>query len=263
MADQYTQPGAPAGNTAAPDPNDPFRAIGGGVKLANGSWVPKDHPLAKQAQYQAPAAPAAAPEAPAGPSFADQVRNNIIGQMSQNPTQASITDPDIAPVAEANRNALERARRGSQDALAERFAAEGMPVNSGAFDTAVQRGFQEAGQAQGAFEANLVNQKLQERRANIMQALQLGAGLLSDDQRNALQLQLAQLDAAVQREGLSTQRDLASMDDATKRMLGIGGLNLGFIEAMLNQRNADNRLGFDIGNAEALYNQNALDRIFR
>ncbi len=68
--DQPAQRPAPGGfydyqqtvyNQQADDADDPFKSIGGGKKLANGSWVPKDHPLAQQesAQPQAPQAPQA------------------------------------------------------------------------------------------------------------------------------------------------------------------------------------------------------------
>src|SRR5690349_12358428 len=54
---------SPTATSAAADPNDPFAAMGGGVKLANGAWVPKNNPLASPGGDAASTATPAVPEA--------------------------------------------------------------------------------------------------------------------------------------------------------------------------------------------------------
>jgi hypothetical protein len=66
---QITAPPLQAANPApSANQGDPFAAMGGGVQLPGGQWVPRNHPLAAQGQ-PAPAGPAtgAAPGAPPAP----------------------------------------------------------------------------------------------------------------------------------------------------------------------------------------------------
>lgn len=251
---------APANNGAPPGMTDPFAASGGGT-YANGGWIPNSNQASSG--YTAPGSTnssyslTAQSGSPTPPSFGDAVRGQILSQMGKNENEASINDADLAPQASANRDALERARRAGQEGLAERFSAEGVPTSSGAFGTGVQQGFEKMGQQQAGFESQLVGQKLTERKAQLMQALGMGAEMMSNDQKIEIQRQLADIDAAVRREGYATQSSIAGQEDSTRRQLGIGGLNLGFIEAMLQNGQANNRLGFDIGDAEARWNNAA------
>ena len=57
---------------------------------------------------------------------------------------------------------------------------------------------EKAGQAGGAFQAQLMQQELNSRRQEIQQALSGALGYLSDQQKMQLQAQLAQMDNALQ-----------------------------------------------------------------
>ena len=54
------------------------------------------------------------------------------------------------------------------------------------------------GQSVGAFEADLMGRELQTRRDQISEALAMGAGLISEEQRMQLQVQLSLIDQAIQ-----------------------------------------------------------------
>src|SRR5690606_6471204 len=115
----------------AADPNDPFAAMGGGVKLANGGWVPKDNPAAQAQLAQQPQTPAApAPGvAPGQPQTAQQAvtgqatvgqtpqagqQTNVAGAFQQAlinklaPQPVTAQSASVAPALAANRLAEQR-----------------------------------------------------------------------------------------------------------------------------------------------------------
>ena len=110
------------------------------------------------------------------------------------------TDPIIRAQADAFAANQERSRRNYLSDVAER---QGPLANiQGERRMAAER----AGQATGGFEAELIGKELVARRQEISEALQLMGGVLSRDQQAALQRELAQLDAAIRREGLEVQK---------------------------------------------------------
>jgi hypothetical protein len=79
-----------------------------------------------------------------------------------------------------------------------------------------------AGQASGAYEAQLMGSELQARRAEIAQALAQAGGMLTADQANQLQRQLGMLDNAIRQQSLGvTQRGQDQNYDARLRELGL------------------------------------------
>jgi hypothetical protein len=69
---------------------------------------------------------------------------------------------------------------------------------------------------------------------------------------------LAQLDAKVREMGITSQQSLGQLDIALRQQLGIGQLNLGWLQALLQNNQAGNALGFDIGKMEAILNGQAV-----
>jgi hypothetical protein len=72
------------------------------------------------------------------------------------------------------------------------------------------------------------------------------------------QERLAQLDAEVRKLGINTQGDLGQLDIALRTQLGMGQLNLGLLQTLLSNNQANNSLGFNYANLMALLNQNAV-----
>lgn len=72
------------------------------------------------------------------------------------------------------------------------------------------------------------------------------------------QERLAQLDAEVRRYGIDTQGRIGSGEIDLRRELGIGELNLGLLQTLLQNQQVGNRLGFDIGAFQAGLNKDAI-----
>lgn len=264
----------------AEDPNDPFAAQGGGVRLANGDFVPKDHPLAQQAGAQpagaaptntnnAPGAaatgaplaqqaagaqtvsstPGAAPTAQtANQGTQDVVRNSWLQQATQ-PTAVDTNDPNFRQQADTFAAAQERSRRNAVADQAESFSTAGMG-GSGAQSTADRMAMERAGQATGAFESQLIAKELQNKRNEIQQALSSLGSMISSDQKNMLTKQLADLDAALKREGISSNSGLGYAELGLKDKLGTGALNADLMRALLANQQHGNGLSLGFSQLE-------------
>ena len=110
----------------------------------------------------------------------------------------------------------ERAKRNYISDVAERSG----PVAN--IEDARRMAAERVGQRTGTFEAGLIGRELEARRTEIQSALDALGGLLSGEQRLALQSQLANLDAALRREGYGLQREGMSLQqDLALRQLGL------------------------------------------
>jgi hypothetical protein len=124
--------------------------------------------------------------------------------LAMDPDNISITDSDLAPMSNTYNAALQRNQRLQQAGMAERASAQGT-LGTGGFDADVNRSFQEMGNQQAGFDAQLMNQKATERRAQLMQALQIGGGLMDADMERALREELTGLDNQLRRYSIDTQ----------------------------------------------------------
>lgn len=260
---------------------DPFQ--GRGVKLANGGWVPNDHPLAKQAQAgggaaaggggaaasgpaatnvqdQAKAAStySATPGAAPGPNATNQgttdvVRNSYLAQATQDPNQGA-NDPAVRSVANAQAAAVDRNRQQYLDEAAEKAG----PYGSGTMAGERRMTAEAAGQQKGSFEAQLVLNQNNVRRQEIQAALGALAGLGESDRKAQLQRELAALDAQNARLGIETQRYGIDVGART------AGQELALKAAALKQddKQFNKNLGFNMADREAYYNNLALQSLF-
>ena len=266
---------------------DPFTATGGGM-LVNGGWVPNDHPIAinekkRLATPQLATAPGlvAAPgangarveQAPgivaqadkaatfsATPGAAplpnttnqgtqDVVRNSYLTQATQG-TKVDTAAPEFRQQTDAFSAGQDRARRQYESEAAERLSAQGLG-SSGAMTNERRLGAERAGQASGAFEAQLVGRELETRRDEIKEALSGLRGMISGDQAMALQTQLAELDAAIKREGIAQGGDLGGRELNLKDKLGTGALNVDLMRALLQNQQFGTDAGIRIGEGDA------------
>lgn len=280
-----------SGQTSEPDP---FAAIGGGVKLPNGGWVPRNHPAA-QAYLTQPTTPTVPPPvgtggtqattttAPANtstqtqgttppktttPTIQSQFRDSLLGMLQSSQTPPSLSDPTLAPAYRAYQGAQQRAYETNRAALAERAAATG-DLESGGFDLGVRQLGEQRAQDTAGFGAGLLQQESNARRQALLSGLGLAGNLLSDEERLALtrELGLSDLDLrqllgqgslANQLYGLQTQAQLGQGELQLRQLLGTGQLGLGLLDLLLSDRYRNTALGAGIGANEYGYNQNAL-----
>lgn len=282
------------------NPTDPFAAMGGGVQTADGGWVPRDHPLANPApaapgQPAAPGAPGAPAPASPPPQTAQQaimqpvtpgadVTQGVPTTVSQAFQQAlvnklapgplSTSSPEVSSAIAANRAAEQRGFERTRAMTAERAAAQGLDQN--AFNSQLTGLAQARAGREGMFEGSTMLQAAQQRSQEIMAALAMGGSMLSDLDRQALQRELAQLQASTSlqlgqmqadttREGQQIQNQLGLGELDLRRLLGSGQLNLGLLNAMLGNQQFNTNLGAQLGMFGANLYQggllSALDRL--
>ena len=221
------------GLQAAPDPNDPFTAIGGGTNV-NGNWIPNNNPteIARQQALggpapaapapaalaaPAPSAPAATPAAPAmvntpatvGAQTAQGAPTTVASAFQQAlvnrlaPQDISATNPAIKGSIDANRLAESRGLSRTREALAERAAATGQ---TGAQEIGLRQAIGESAGRQGAFEGNALFGLQQQQNANLSNALGLGGSMLDSQSGRDLSRYGMDQEAALQREGYGLSR---------------------------------------------------------
>lgn len=78
------------------------------------------------------------------------------------------------------------------------------------------------------------------------------------EQGYGVQERLAQLDAEIRKLGINTQGNLGQLELALRRELGIGQLNLDLLGLQLQDKQASNKLGFDIGQWQSILNKDSL-----
>jgi hypothetical protein len=231
---------------------------GGGAMVRNtatGQVVDQNHPV--YTNYQAPApAPTGGSQSsyPAGPiTTTQQVQNTtapVGGTVAQgtpttvaqsfqqalvnrlNPTPLSASSPEVAPAIQANQLSEQRGLEQSRSLAAERAAAQGLDQN--AFNSSLNGLQQQSAGRQSQFAGNAVMQAQQERGINDRAAMASAAGLLGGNANLSQQQMLAELDAAIRREGIGAQTSLGQGDLALRGRLGEGSLNNQLLGLLLN-----------------------------
>lgn len=162
--------------------------------------------------------------------------------------------PTYDPNAPQNKMQLDVARVNHQRsaerkraAMAERDAAMGTS-HSGGQDVDIERILNEQGMDDASFEAALARDSINADRGERMQALGIGAGLTGQAEGDKVRMQLANLDAALRREGLSLQE-----------MLGTGQLGNNLLGILLGTQLGNDRLAYDYTNLERLINEGVMD----
>ena len=123
-----------------------------------------------------------------------------------NPNQNPMDSPVYTQAMRAYDTTAQRGMESQRNAIAERMAASGQ-ANSGAMDSQLLGAEQAAGESKANFAGNLGIRALEQQRNEIMQALQLGAGLMTDQQRLALTEKLGLINANLQQQGITNQNN--------------------------------------------------------
>lgn len=204
----------------------------------------------------------AAPGLEAKPSYSGNptdlyrnVQEQVYKQINTpTPTRES---PQVRAQVDPFAAAQERTRRTAENEAAERMSTMGMG-ESGAMQNERRIAQERAGQATGAFEAGVMREELMSQRDQINKALEMGAGMMSNDQKDKLQRDLAALDAAIKREGLAQTGVLGATELDIRRQLGLGGLNVDLIRSLLGHQQGMADIGLRAGLGEADLNQRAM-----
>jgi hypothetical protein len=201
----------PPSTTSALPTRPNFSWIENGVSKNTNNWGEaewrqyyKEHPDDPYArQVGAPPAPAptggGTPTTPPVDPKADLMK--LLTDRMHQTLEIDKNDPIIKQQADSYKANEERARR---DMLAD--AAEA----GGRFSTGGQRGMERMasermGQRTGMFESQLVAQELGARRSEIKDAIDSMGNLLTEGERQALQKELAELDASIRRQQMDMQ----------------------------------------------------------
>lgn len=248
----------PAGST------DPFAASGGGVFI-NGGWIPNNNPAAIASATATAGAPAgtAQPAQPAAgvPSASapvdDAFRTQLLGLLNSSSQPVTPNDPIIQAQTDAYSSGRQLAQRQEQDQIAERMGAQGLS-NSGAMDTATQGSLESMGRDVGGFQAQAMSQELSSRRQQLVDALSLAGGQLTNEEKNALQLQIEQIDDATKRLGIGVQQQLGQADVQQRADATNDQYSLGLLQALMGNTQFNDQLGFNMGSTEAALNAQAL-----
>jgi len=188
----------------------------------------------------------------------NQTRDALINILDQGmPTAA---DPTLAPQISAFNAAQNRATARQVNMNAEAFGAAGLE-SSGARLGADQGVIQQQGLNEASFASGLVGQELNTRREQIMDALKVAQATTDQDLSRRLQMELANIDAAIRERGLDVQSTLGQGDIDLRRMLGTGNLNLGLLGMLFQDRQFGDRMGLDIAQLESYYNNAAVQNM--
>jgi len=250
---------------------------GGGNMVQNtatGQVVDRNHPIYTAAAGGAGAtAPAQAPAGTAGSTLsapavagatvapgtpttaAGAFQQALVNRLTAPPPDAS--SPAIAPAIAANKLAGQRGMERARAQLAERAAANGTS-SSGGFDTALQGLNQDRATQEGQFAGQAIQGQAAQQAQELTSALALYGGMMTEQDRLAMQEKLANLSAQVQRESIANQASLGGQDIALRGELGRGNLNLGLLSALMGNQVANSSLGLQAGLGAANLNQQAV-----
>jgi hypothetical protein len=131
---------------------------------------------------------------------AGDLYSTLQGRASQN-IIPSASDPIIAAQVNAYRAEQER---GTRNYLEQQAEAQGPYANLGSERRLAD---EQAAQATGTMQSQLMQNELNARRQEVQQALSGQLGLLSDQQKIALQQQLGYIDAALRQQSITNQNN--------------------------------------------------------
>jgi hypothetical protein len=189
---------------------DPFQAVGGGVRLSTGLWVPASSPLAQGAKWSdvpTPTTTSGQTTTPTGtPNVtSEQAIQGLLNTPKTVDAQALAQSPENA----AYRLGAQRAEERQRAQLAERAAANGTS-ESGGFENKLAGLRQARGEGESQFLGQLAITKMQQQREDLVNGIQFAMANQQFDKAQAMQRELAQLNASISREQLAMQGSIAS-----------------------------------------------------
>lgn len=157
-----------------------------------------------------------------------QLIDTLMARSTQSLNVDAKTDPNIRNQADPYAAAQTRAARSTLSSLAEKSS----PYSDLSAQTRLAN--EHAAQNSGGFEAQLIGREIDARRQEIQSALTSMGNLLTEEQRQALTRELAQLSDATQRYGIDSSATTAK-----------NAQNLSWNEAMMQNQQFLDQLGFN------------------
>lgn len=125
--------------------------------------------------------------------------------INQSPVDVS-TNPAYRGAIDAYNAQQQRGAESTRNAIAERMAASGQ-TNSGAYDAQLLKAEQQADLNKASFAGDLGYRALESQRDDILQALQIGAGLMTAEQEMALREKLGMINAELSQQQIWNQNN--------------------------------------------------------
>ena len=180
------------------------------------------------------------------------VRTALMEQIRQAQQPVDPNQVATSPEARGFARIQDRARERLRAQAAERTGVAGTGgvqtgEIGGALGAAVQTGESEAAENIAGLQSQLYARELQSKRQQLMQTLQLGAGLLTTEQQQDIQQQLAVMDNAIQQSLGTGQLGLGQSELALRGALGAGQFGLGASELGLRGELGRGQLGLGQG----------------
>lgn len=201
-------------------------------------------------------------------------------------TPASLNDPALKAQSDAAAVGLTRGSEAARAQAAERLAAQGLS-SSGAADAEYGGIAERQGEQQAGINAGLVGDAARQKLQSLQSALSMMGADINSAEGRALQQQIAETQAQIQREGMkqsgsqfdrqlaqqgsqfgtdadlrrlgiTSQTDLGNRDLSLRDKLGTGGLNAEIMRLLMNDKQFGQNLGAQTGMYTAGLNQNAL-----
>ena len=182
-------------------------------------------------------------------SYEDAIRQQILGIMGQN---QGPFDAENDPASKAFTRVQQRAADKFRADQAEQRSVQGLGQNqqgevSGALGADIGGAQSTLAENIASFQSKMIVDQINQRRQQLMQALQIGAGLLSQDQQVSIQRELATMDNAL-------RQNMAQADIGLRQYGQQGQLSLGMLQALMGNQHFYDRLGYDIGRDEQEFN---------
>jgi hypothetical protein len=186
------------------------------------------------------------------------IRDQILNMIGQ--PMPTANDPQLQPAMSAFNAAQNRSTARQVNQNAEAFGAAGLE-SSGARLAADRGAIEQQGLNEGTFASNAVLQELIARRDQVQKAMTLGSAHMDQDLARRLQQELATLNATVQRESIAQTGRLGDKDIDMRQKLGTAGNNISLLSLMQQGRQFNDSMGFNVANAEAMYNNDAVRKL--
>lgn len=131
-----------------------------------------------------------------GGGFNSQIQQKLLQQLANLDKPVTEDDPAISGELQTQNRQIDRDREARRAAMAERAAASGLlngGASSGAFDSDVASGYEDASQRKSDVKSQLFARELGQRRDKLMQYYQMAVQSGDNEAARAIQLQIAQM----------------------------------------------------------------------
>jgi hypothetical protein len=185
---------------------------GGGGSTSNTGGGPAPAPIAAPAVNQA---------------WEQQMRDMLTSQLALESTPVTANSPSVAPAISAYSDQSTRDQQTARDALVEQLYAQGgtdgAGLNSGALDTGIRQNEEAASTARSNFAGNAVFTAGQAQLTQLNQLLATATQFGLTDQAQAIQAQIAQVQAQLTEQGYGI--NLAEFEAGLNQNTALAGLN--------------------------------------